>query len=63
MNGTVETLIQEGEKRGEEMGRKKGEDRAWALIRCLMQDERSGLILRVTEDSLLREKLYRQYRV
>lgn len=71
MTKAIEELIKDGEIRGEERGmqigeehgRRKGEDRVFALIKCLVQDDRMQLITRITEDSLLREKLYRQYRV
>lgn len=71
MTKAIEELIKDGEIRGEERGmqigeehgRRKGEDRVFALIKCLAQDDRMQLITRITEDSLLREKLYRQYRV
>lgn len=75
MSSVIEKLIKDGELRGEmrgeqrgkqigeEWGRRKGEDRVFALIRCLVQDGRLQLITEMAEDSLLREKLYRQYRV
>ena len=71
MSKTIDELIRDGEKRGEirgeiigeQRGRYKGEDRVFALIRCLVQDERMQLISRIAEDSILREKLYHQYRV
>lgn len=67
MSKAVEELIKDGEirgeMRGEQRGRCRGEDRAFALIKCLIQDERMQLLPKITEDSILREKLYRQYRV
>lgn len=71
MSKTIDELILDGERRGEirgeirgeQRGKYLGEDRALALIRCLVQDDRMPLISRITEDSILREKLYRQYRV
>lgn len=50
-------------KDGEEKGKIEGENRVLALIHALIADGRQNLIGCVTEDRVLREQLYQQYRV
>ncbi len=44
-----------------EKGVEKGEDRLSQLIARLMEDKRSQDVIRVTQDKLYRNKLYKEY--
>ena len=59
----IDDLIADGEARGQEQGKKIGEERLSALISKLLDEGRTDLIRQVTCDAGTREQLYRRYQM